>query len=159
MRIDEILTESEIVTPQRVTEAIKQVTAELIRDGYASNAYTVNDGMCETLAEDVVAMLGGETDTLFTVDARNFCLNNDDAEGDCYWDATLLKRSWPQSRPPFGLTWRDIKYHVPSHVWIVFQQRHYDAEATEGVANFFELPLIRRGMEAIAKQKAARRKR
>jgi hypothetical protein len=152
--IDTVVTlvETMVVTQQTLSQAIQQVSAEYIEKGLAPNVYEINNGHCESLAKDVVAMLGGENDIFETVEGRSFCNDND--SDDPSWDVRMLKKYWPKCRPINGLTWRDVKYEVPSHVWIVFQKRHYDAEAPEGVDNFFELPLIRRGMEYIVARKA-----
>jgi len=79
-----------------------------------------------------------------------------DGEGDD-WDGDLLGEHWPKCRPTHGLNWEDIRGEFPRHAWIVLDGRHYDAECPEGVENLFELPLIRRGMEAFAAEKASLR--
>lgn len=133
-----------------LTATIKEVVREYIDSGAAVSTFEINNGLCDEFASRVCARLGGETDDFYGIGAESFTI---DGQGD-EWDAELLKKHWPECIPTHGLTWSDLRRFrsraVPCHVWIVHNGRHYDAECPEGVDNFFELPLIRRGMERMA---------
>lgn len=53
------LIEQTIVTPRTVTATIEQVAADYIKRKLAPSVYEVNNGLCESLAKDVVELLGG----------------------------------------------------------------------------------------------------
>lgn len=38
----------------------------------------------------------------------------------------------------------DEGYHWIGHVWVVYQDKHYDAECIDGVDNFLDLPIFQR---------------
>nr|WP_305910549.1 hypothetical protein [Methylomarinum sp. Ch1-1]MDP4523309.1 hypothetical protein [Methylomarinum sp. Ch1-1] len=54
------------------------------------------------------------------------------------------------------MTWDDLNQlgiDGSTHVWIVHNKRHYDAECPEGVDNFFDLPLFSRYKVAYLRSK------
>lgn len=140
-----------------LTAAIRAKAAGYIANGDRANDYGINNGMCDTLADEVVEELGGETDDLFTVWGENLTAVGEDGFADCHtWDIALLGRISPNNHPTHGLTWDDVNGHIPNHCWIIFNGRHYDAEAPEGVDNLFDLPLCRRMMRGVLIEKTER---
>lgn len=151
MKIQHLLESHDLI--RNITDVIKKIRDQYVRSGAAVSYYEINNGLCDDFAEDVVNELGGYIkNTLFTISAEQFTLNGEGTE----WDVKLLSEHWKSCRPTHGLEWKDIKHKIPSHVWVVFNNRHYDAECPDGVDNFFELPLLRRGMENISRQKVVR---
>ena len=151
-----LLETSVIPTPQELSKAIDTVAAQYIENGLAPNTYEINNGLCSDLAEEVINIFGHtfgpESKVFFTIDAANLTVDGEGEE----WDVRLIKKYWPRCKPIYGLSWDDVLYEIPAHVWIVLNGRHYDAECPQGVDNFFELPLLERGMKAISLKTALR---
>jgi hypothetical protein len=126
-----------------ISETIVRLGERYVEQGLSASLYDINNGNCEMFAQDVCDALGGENSLLSVEWADSYSVDGDGDE----WDVALIQKTWPKCQPTHGLTWNDVRLSVPSHAWIVFQNRHYDAECPEGVDNFFELPLFRRIME------------
>jgi len=128
-------------------DAIRWMGQHYINSGRAVSLCQINNGLCDAFARDVIDLMGGETSSLFEMDAGNLSVNGEDDE----WDQELLRKYWPACRPTHGVTWQQAnEYGLPRHVWIVYNNRHYDAECPQGVDNIFALPLVRRAMQRIA---------
>lgn len=139
-----------IPTPRQLAGAIEELVKSYIEDGDAPNAFEINNGRCEDFSEEIVAhFVQEETDDFMTIDAANLSVEGFGDE----WDVDLITRMWPSCQPTHGLTWEDVLYEVPRHAWIVLHKRHYDAECPQGVDNFFDLPLLQKGMTYIASKK------
>ncbi len=143
-----------------ITQIILDTVDEFLATGIPST-WDINNGLCSDFARVVIEKMGGSTKELYDVEALNFATSSlhftpddDDYEPDI-WDVRLLEKYWPACKPTHNLSWDDVNtnYELPSHVWIVYKGKHYDAECPEGVDNFFELPLIRREMEYISENK------
>jgi hypothetical protein len=145
------------ITPEALSRVIMALAQQFIEKGLARNLYELNDGLCQDFAYAVVNEFGGEHGKLFTVWAEE--LTEVDSDGDAAgeaWDVKLIKKISPNSHPTHGLTWEEASQEIPSHCWIMFNGRSYDAECPNGTDNFFELPLIERGMEYMAASKGHR---
>lgn len=139
-----------IPTTQELALAIREVTRRWIAEGRAASTYDIDDGQCEDLAQEVAEILGGEREGFEGTWAANLSVGG---EGD-EWDVALLRDLFPGSVPTHGLSWEDVLAEVPAHYWLVLHGRHHDAECPEGTDNLFELPLLRRRMEALAEARA-----
>lgn len=136
-----------VPSSEELTAAIAAHIKTYIEDGRAPNAYEINNGLCEDFAEEVVHhFVPRETDQFFTIWADNLTVDGDGEE----WDIPLIEQHWAASKPTHGLTWEDVANEIPSHCWIILNGRHYDAECPQGVDNFFELPLLQKGMANLA---------
>lgn len=103
----------------------------------------INDGPCAAFAGAVHARLGADPRILIirTADFR--------ASG-CFGSPRIkskrVKQISPASKPPAPLSWGDLDtlgIIQDAHCWLMFQGRHYDAEAPEGVDSLFDLPFFR----------------
>jgi len=121
-------------------DTIKDLRAKYIATGEAESYYQINNGLCEDFAMDVIALMGGYTDNLFDVETGNF------TDDDDLIDVDLLKSYWNMA-PPDNMSWDDVQaagMGDASHVWVVCDKRHYDAECPEGVDSFLDLPIFKR---------------
>jgi hypothetical protein len=130
-------------TRQQISDAIRALRAEYIKDGLAPSYYEINNGQCVDFAEEIVKRLNsdlGASKELFTVEGANF-YRCQDMEA---WDGRLLRSYWRIGPPP-GFTWPRLnKLNFGTHIWVVCEKRHYDSECPEGVDSFFDLPVFRR---------------
>lgn len=139
-------------------EILKKAVIDL-RDQYidegADDARDINRGQCEDFAEDLrekFADKGFATARDISIDEyMQPMLDGDDNNYGYPFDRELLEASFPGFKPPKELSMDDLD-HVSSyasfspgtHVWVVHEGRHYDAEAPEGVESPFELPFFQR---------------
>lgn len=148
---------------ERLTTAIRETLANWIDGGGAVDARQINRGeaalgCCDDFASAVYETLGGQRVAydemgLFEVGIDGFMMVDDDENYDPGrpLDRALLSKHWPAIQPTQGLDWDDLDrlsedagFSVGTHVWLVLDQRHYDAECPEGVDNFFDLPFFQR---------------
>jgi len=97
--------------------------------------YEINNGDCEEFAMEVLSDLGGYSDNTFEFTTENF---SDE------WRVIQ-----PGFKSDFGELPESVKKEIdlPGHVWIYHKDRHYDAEAPDGVKNFLNLPIFKRKIE------------
>lgn len=128
---------------QAVTRVIHDLRNRYLKQGLAKSYFTINNGLCEEFAEDVVTRLSSAEKTLFTL-----CNQQLQVEGEDTWDQALLEGYWGIS-PPEHFTWNTLSaVNFGYHVWVTCGKRHYDAECPAGVDSFFDLPLFRRCLVA-----------
>lgn len=109
--------------------------------------YQINNGLCEDFATDVCAQLGNPKDIYALCNENFMCDNND------MWDWGLLSTHW-HIFPPQGLSAQetdDIEFG--GHMFLVHDQKFYDAECPQGVSSFFELPIFHRCVVAAVNKK------
>jgi hypothetical protein len=125
-----------------IEDVIQSIRNRYIEEKLVNSYYDINNGLCTEFAEDVINLLGGETDELYGITNCNF---TKDSNSHIYnWDERLLEDYWNIS-PPLDLSWDDLRnIYFGDHYWIVYNKRHYDAECPEGVDNFFNLPIFKR---------------
>jgi hypothetical protein len=151
VRYYEIISEKQL-TEDELEEAARPNPTEVVKalvSHFHEAPYEINNGQCEEFAEQLAEVLGPAADA---IDALNLCKNNEIHASE--WDVKFITLHWPQCQPTHGLTWEDIRFSIPQHAWVVYNDWHYDAECPQGVINFFELPLIARGLARIAARKA-----
>jgi hypothetical protein len=140
-----------------VEEAQRPLVPEIIRHlvgEFHEAPYDINNGHCEEFGEQLANVLGASADIIW---ADNLSKPIHEGSIDREWDVKLITLHWPQTYPTHGLTWEDVRYQIPAHCWVIFNDLHYDAECPEGVYNFFQLPLIDRGLARIAARKAKKK--
>lgn len=123
-----------------ISESIRQVRDEFVRDGLASSYYDINNGHCEDLALEAMRRTTSGKEFLLDVQAESFM----DVENEL-WDFALLREHWNFELPE-GLAEEDLnRISFGNHVWVAdhSQKKFYDAECPDGVDNFFDLPLFR----------------
>jgi hypothetical protein len=128
-----------------LSEAVRVVRARYIAEGVAASYYQINNGCCDMFAADVIEMMGGYAATHGEYASESFMagLNGDPSENDV-WDWDLLEKNWSIC-PPEGMTRQQMDaIDFGGHVWLSDGALHYDAECSEGVSSFFDLPLYRR---------------
>lgn len=64
-----------------------------------------------------------------------------------------MSEHWPTVQPTHDLTWDELdclsaaaEFNGGTHEWMHLDGRFYDAEAPDGVENFFELPFFDRAV-------------
>lgn len=128
-------------------------------DGAQINSGAARGGCCSDFAGAVIAKLGGAraADVLGVevLGIDNFQIAEDLDRDGRPLDRVLLGRHWPKVVPPDALTWDDLDQLAEAaawgggtHVWLSLGGLHYDAEASNGVENFFELPFFSRVLSA-----------
>jgi hypothetical protein len=143
-----------------LSEAIKATLAAWLAGGKAADGAQVNSGAarggcCSDFASEVTARLGGPV----IVDAMGISrlridafqvVDPDETIGRPF-DRELIARHWPQVKPPLDIDWEqldrlseDAGFSGLTHTWLELDGLHYDAEAPDGVENFFDLPFLQR---------------
>lgn len=139
-----------------ISNTFRQVIQPYLERGITP--YKINDGNCEDVAVEVQKLL--PSFNLLDVQIESFqSPHGDDFEQP--FNVGMLKRYWNIS-PPKGLTWDDLnQIDFVGHVWIAdpVERRHYDAEAPNGVASFFDLPFNQFRIKQYLRAKNSRRKR
>lgn len=131
-----------MVSNQQIAAAIRQMRSQYIAESKATSYWEINNGLCDDFARDVADTLGGETDTLYSVENGNFTVDGDSLDGN--WDWKLLEAHWG-IKPGFGLKKNQAEaIDFGGHVWLTDGKLHYDAECPDGAASFFDLPIFRR---------------
>lgn len=128
-----------------ISGAIRLVRQRYLAEGLATSHFAINNGLCDQLAADVLALLGPDAKAFSDYGGENFMtgLDGDPYESDV-WDWELLAKAW-NIQPPAGLSSSDVDaLGFGGHVWLSDGKLHYDAECPEGVSSFFDLPLYRR---------------
>lgn len=128
-----------------IQKNIIHLRKEYLENNITDSHYHINDGLCEDFALEVIKRLNGYTDDFYELSNHCFMIgeDGDECENDI-WDKNLLETHW-NTTPPCGVSWAQIN-EIPfgTHVWIHYKGMHYDSECSEGVSNFFELPLFKR---------------
>lgn len=143
------------ITPEMLTKAILEIRDDLVASGEFESFAAINAGYCTDFVHDVYQRFGKSAyEYLEELGIDNFMQPPEDDDGfnDGYpLDRELLQEHWPAIQPTHGLTWDqldelsgDAGFNAGTHVWIHLDDRFYDAEAPEGVENFFELPFFQR---------------
>lgn len=153
------------ITPKMLTKAILDIRDELVASGQYASHRAINSGYCSDFADDVFERLGrGVHQQLGQLGIDNFMqpVADGDQFNDGYpLDRELLLEHWPSVVPTQGMTWDDIDavslacdFSAGTHVWIELDGIFYDAEAPEGVENFFELPFFQRVISSWIEEEA-----
>lgn len=152
-----------LITPDLLTKTILELRDELVASGHYNSYQAINAGYCADFADDVFGRFGRSfREPLLQLGIDNFLqIAEDDDFNDGYpLDRELLIEHWPAVVPTQGLTWDDLDqlsadagFNAGTHVWIEMYGRFYDAEAPEGVDNFFELPFFQRVISSWVEEK------
>lgn len=135
---------------------VSGLVAGYIASGKAKDAYEINCGSCQDFAAELVVALDrsglGLRAYEIWVDDMLEGEPLDDERG--AFDRARMLRDHPATVPPDDLSWdemdvvaTDYGFAGGSHVWVVIEDRHYDAETPDGVDNAFELPFFKRKLE------------
>jgi len=131
---------------KNISKIIKQ-TAKEYRDKNQCSLWDINNGLCEDFAQTVIEKMGGYDDNLYELSGDMF-FNQRDPEyikeiwGDILeteygvWSVDLLKY-WGY---PSNVDLNKVDDEL-NHTWIFFNGKHYDAEAPNGVSDWYDLPL------------------
>lgn len=132
---------------KNITESIQLLRDSYIKEKLAENYYEINCGLCEDFAETIES----EFWDALMISNDHFITEREGSDGwngDKYdiWDEYWLKEY--NSLPPVPFSVTDLTEKILGyHCWIYYQNKHYDAECSEGVENFFELPFFKRYLE------------
>lgn len=119
--------------------SIEQVTTHLVRQYLHDNPILnepidINRGNCENFAIEVCKRWPG---------AEVYGVEEFQCNGKFDWE--LLSNSDWGIKLPTGYTTETLeKKRLGGHLWVVFNSKHYDAEAPDGVLSFFDLPFFQR---------------
>lgn len=129
-----------------------------LRDEYleqgAASAWEINEGQCEDFACELVTLLQangfGTAEDIGVSEFLQFDPNDDNDYGYPF-DRDNLEKRFPGFTPPGDLSLDDLdhlsfnrSFSPGTHVWVLHEGKHYDAEAPDGVASFMELPFFQR---------------
>lgn len=131
-----------------ISNIITTTAKEYMKENSCS-LWDINNGMCDSFAQDVIDKMGGYSDDLFELGGDNF-FN--------FRDPDFAKEHWGNIiETPFGVWSKDMlkRYGVPpiditklndeiNHVWIYYKGKHYDAELPNGSIYWWDLPLIKK---------------
>jgi len=99
----------------------------------------INAGLCADFADAFTSVFGQGAEIL--------------GIDDLFAEATSGSERMKAAVPPPGMTWSDLgsigAVEGLSHSWIAYDGLHFDAEATRGVANPFDLPCVRHGLHEL----------
>lgn len=146
---------SEAFDTRSITKIIKQTSEEFMEDNECS-LWDINNGLCDYFSTTVMEKMGGYQDNLFEL------------SGDMFFnvaDVEFAKENWVNIiETRYGVWSKEMleRYGYPKvdlkivddtidHVWIYFNGRHYDAEAPNGVAYWYELPLCKKFFKSFKK--------
>lgn len=125
---------------KKITAIILETRDEFVERGYATSYQDINRGSCIYFSEIVQDKLSGMCDFL-----NSDCFLDDgwNGDGEDRWEEEFLLSY--NSMPPNDLTVYDLNNMIFGyHQWIYYKGKHYDAEAPNGVDNFFDLPFYKR---------------
>lgn len=137
---------------QALTDAIRAVRDRLVASGAYGDFAAINAGYCTDFANDVQEELGREACERLGVGELGIdnLMEHEDEEP-TVMDRALLAEHWPAVVPPEGLDWDGVDalaaaagFSCGTHVWLLCDGRHFDAEAPDGVDSPFDLPFFRR---------------
>lgn len=139
-----------------IPEVVKDLVAGYVADGRAKDAYEINCGSCQDFAAELIRALDDRSMGLraYEIWVDDLLQGDplDDERGD--FDRERVERDHPATRPPEDLGWdgmdvvaKEYDFAGGTHVWVVIEDRHYDAEAPEGVDNAFDLPFFKRKLD------------
>jgi hypothetical protein len=125
----------------QITQAIKWLRKEYVREHLEGGMFCdINRGMCDSFAEDAQEFFPDaevmETTQMLLDDHKRLALRgirllgDDEDEGFDYLDLMV-----------------DYKGHIvefPTHYWVQYRGKHYDAEQPAGVKDWLNLPIFRR---------------
>lgn len=145
------------VSVKEVREAVAAQRDEYMAGGGFASLAEINAGSCGAFASDVYHRLGGYPAVHGVLDhlrVDDFLLPPEDEDGfndGGPFDRELLAEHWPGVRPTQGLDWDDLDalsaaagFSSGTHEWLHCEGIFFDAEAPDGVSNFFELPFFQR---------------
>ena len=102
----------------------------------------INKGKCEDFADMVHAELGRPSD-ISILSTEVFDDPYAAREGDVWQNdinVSALDRYGSKIDIPNDT-------HIPGHVWIYYNKKHYDAEAPNGVNSLWELPIFKKSLK------------
>ena len=139
------LFEEFIKKSDNLTELIIKVRDKFIKRKKCSIS-DINKGKCVDFVDEILDMFDGSFDTLTTSQFvisdekqkeylisqyHDVMLNYDGVE----WSKNMLDE--------YGYPDKDLmNQEPPSHIWIYYQGKHYDAESPDGVDNPWSLPIF-----------------
>jgi hypothetical protein len=139
--------------PNAIPVVIRKITQEWLESKLVSAVEYINDGECDRFAEEVLAQLTPAEGLrkMNLADVLTGGVRGDDCDLGLPFNRELLAVQWPAVKPPARLSWSDMdrisrsrKSAMPwgswTHTWLTDGRLHYDAEAPDGVDNFFEFP-------------------
>lgn len=142
-----------------ISEIIKDLVDKHINKWrVVKSAYEINDGYCMDFAEILLKDKNLPKGKYFQVDSFTFAK---DITENYLGTITRMTHDWKYLKnqwgitPPNGMTEEDMDDILfGHHVWITDGKKHYDAEAPEGVDNFFDLPIFKHDINLALEKKA-----
>lgn len=114
-----------------ISNAVKLLTQKY--NEYGISCDLINQGACESFAEDLYAYLK-ETGIVGEILSDGLFYDPfEDLPDDMMWDANEY------GKKPINFD----KVGLPSHYWFYYNGKHYDSDVPQGVTDMFELPIIK----------------
>lgn len=158
----EILLEiaSKRLTPEVLTQTIREVGQEFIDKGMVKCLYDIGSGHCYNFVRAVFDRLESYgTNYNWEKGPIRIVRTEDFWKDDFLASVRLLKRAGEQV--PIDIPREEFEDLIGSatHEWMKFGRLYYDAEASEGVERFLDLPFFKRQIEGLRKKLAKKGKR
>lgn len=133
----------------------------MVDRGDADDFASINSGLCEEFAEDLIAevrALSGEGSEIDSYEINHF-FQIDPKTGFAFEsggpiDRKLLSAALPNMKPPCEMSWDEFDEFLANsgmgwgfHIFVISDGLVYDSEAPEGVESIFDLPMFQRYME------------
>jgi hypothetical protein len=163
------------ITPELLHRTICTLRERWVQRGDVKAIHEINRAWCFSFAEEVAdilyheegiseeQLLGdrgnlGDQNVLYYLSNEDFqiifdenrneipCFVDEDGIRYFAWNVSLLEK-W-NIHPPQGMTWEEAN-QIPFgyHVFLVFNNRFFDAECPKGVDSFFDLPLYKETLQ------------
>lgn len=106
----------------------------------------INDGFCYDFAEEIQKRMKLPKKDLYilTTPMLSSDYSNQETEAiyknEINWSKEMLNK---YGKPPINMKF----YHPDDHAWLVYKNKHYDAETPNGVNIWYELPIFQRYMK------------
>ena len=148
------------ITPEDMTKAIRDITAEWIAAGKVKDARAIGDGRCYEMVRAVVERLGldfnevdmGRHPQVSIHDIRDY----ERAGQDFLISLTALRRAG--EKPPADIPSSEFAELIggAQHQWLKLGRLYYDASAPEGARRFLDMPFFADQIEGLRQEIAQR---
>lgn len=146
MSLKKILIET--ITQSEFTSYLKRKREEFINDGVCSY-YEINNGYCGEFADEIENELGGDVVTVLATDMfqpideyiKHTWVKDYNDEilkyGDVEWSKKMLDiHGYPDNY--------FLDKSMPNHLFLMFNNKYFDAEEVNGVNSPWKLPIFKR---------------
>lgn len=134
---------------------VSRIVRDQLMKENSCTAWDINNGMCDQFSADVIEKMGGDGDNLYELTGDMFFTDDIEFAEDNWDDITKTEYGvWGNKmikiygKPPVPI---ESIVSIPSHVWVYYKGKHYDAEAINGVNKWYELPIFKKHFAKLKK--------